>query len=164
MARIVRAIGALQTARTKSPARLASRRKSMVKTFDEKSVHDLPPWIADRAGRLVLVGSQDLQSGKCVFPRIPENSPSAPRFAAIDLSRRGLLYSFTVIHPNPKTGEEPFVLAYVDFPEGARAFGRLDLQPGARAEIDMVVEVHIEKSAGTSTRYRFIPASEQHDG
>jgi uncharacterized OB-fold protein len=100
------------------------------------------------------------------IPRSAERNTreSAPRFAAIDLSRRGLLYSFTVIHPNPKTGEEPFVLAYVDFPEGARAFGRLDLEPGARAEIDMVVEVHIEKSAGTSARYRFIPASEQHDG
>jgi uncharacterized OB-fold protein len=132
----------------------------MLKTFDEKSVRDLPPWIADRAGRLVLVGSRDLKSGKCVFPRIPENSPSAPRFAAIDLSQRGLLYSFTVIHPNPTTGEKPLVLAYVDFPEGARAFGRLDLEPGARAEIGMAVEVHFEKPAGTSTRYRFIQVPE----
>jgi uncharacterized OB-fold protein len=132
----------------------------MPKTMDEDPVHDLPPWIADRAGSLVLAGSRDLQSGKCVFPRIPENSPSAPRFAAIDLSRRGLLYSFTVIHPNPKTGERPFVLAYVDFPEGARAFGRLDLKPGARAEIGMAVEVNIEKPAGTGIRYRFIQSSE----
>jgi uncharacterized protein len=132
----------------------------MLKTSDEKSVEDLPPWIADRAGRLVLVGSRDLQSGKSVFPRVPENSPSAPRFAAIDLSQRGLLYSFTVIHPNPKTGEKPFVVAYVDFPEGARAFGRLNLEPGARAEIGMAVEVRIENPAGTGTHYHFIPASE----
>ena len=132
----------------------------MLKTFDEKSVDNLPPWIADRVGRLVLVGSRDLQSGKCVFPRIPENSPSAPRFAAIDLSQRGILYSFTVIHPNPKTAEKPFVLAYVDFPEGARAFGRLDLGPGTKAEIGIVVEVQIERLAGTSTSYHFIQALE----
>ncbi len=133
----------------------------MLKTLDEESVDDLPPWIADRGGRLVLVGSQDLRSGKCVFPRIPQTSPSAPRFAAIDLSQRGLLYSFTVIHPNPRTGEKPFVLAYVDFPEGARAFGRLDLEPGASAEIGMEIEVHIEKPAGVGAAgYRFIQASE----
>jgi len=128
----------------------------MLKTFDEKPADNLPPWIADRGGRLVLVGSRDLQSGKCVFPRIPENSPSAPRFTATDLSQRGILYSFTVIHPNPKTAEKPFVLAYVDFPEGARAFGRLDLRPETKAEIGMVVEVQIERLAGISASYRFI--------
>jgi uncharacterized protein len=132
----------------------------MPKTLDEKSVRNLPPWIADRAGRLVLVGSRDLQNGKCVFPRVPESSPSAPRFATVDLSQRGQLYSFTVIHPNPKTGDKPFVLAYVDFPEGARAFGRLNLEPGARAEIGMSVAVHIEEPAGSGARYHFIPASE----
>jgi uncharacterized protein len=132
----------------------------MLNTVDEKSVHDLPPWIGDRDGRFVLIGSRDLRNGKCVFPRIPQSSPSASRFATIDLSQRGLLYSFTVIHPNPKTGQKPFVLAYVDFPEGARAFGRLDLEPGARAEIGMAVEVRIENPAGTDTRYHFIPASE----
>jgi uncharacterized OB-fold protein len=132
----------------------------MLKTVDEKPVHDLPAWIGDRDGRLVLVGSRDLRNGKCVFPRIPEDSPSAPRFATIDLSQRGQLYSFTVIHPNPKTGEKPFVLAYVDFPEGARAFGRLDLKPDARAEIGMSAEVHIERRAGSGTGYHFIAASE----
>ena len=28
----------------------------MLKTFDEKSVDNLPPWIADRVGRLVQAG------------------------------------------------------------------------------------------------------------
>jgi uncharacterized OB-fold protein len=131
----------------------------MLKPVDEKSGHDLPPWIGDRDGRFVLVGSRDLRNGKCVFPRIPESSPSASRFATVDLSRRGLLYSFTVIHPNPKTGQKPSVLAYVDFPEGARAFGRLDLKPDARAEIGMAVEVHIENPGG-GAHYHFIPSSE----
>jgi uncharacterized OB-fold protein len=141
------------------PSAAASRRKSMLKTVDEKSGHDLPPWIGDRNGRFVLVGSRDLRTGKCVFPRIPEGSPSASRFATVDLSQQGLLYSFTVIHPNPKTGQKPFVVGYVDFPEGARAFGRLDIEPDARAEIGMAVEVHIENPAG-DTHYHFIPASE----
>jgi uncharacterized OB-fold protein len=128
----------------------------MLKTFNEKPVDNLPPWIADRGGRLVLVGSRDLQSGKFVFPRVPKNSPSAPRFTATDLSQHGILYSFTVIHPNPKTAEKPFVLAYVDFPEGARVFGRLDLRPETKAEIGMVVEVQIERLVGISASYRFI--------
>ncbi|MCP6335838.1 OB-fold domain-containing protein, partial [Klebsiella pneumoniae] len=47
------------------------------------------------------------------------------------------LYSFTVIHPSPKTGLAPFALVYADFPEDVRVFGRLDLPEGARPEIGM---------------------------
>jgi uncharacterized OB-fold protein len=127
----------------------------MLKTSDETSAEEFPPWIAERSGRSVLVGSRDLRSGKSVFPRVPDHSPSASRFVAVDLSPRGILYSFTIIHPNPKTGEKPFVLAYVDFPEGARAFGRVDLAPGAKAEIGMAVEVSIDKAASSGARYQF---------
>lgn len=120
-----------------------------------------PWWLSTQPDGFHLVGSKDLKTGKCIFPRIPESSPSASRYAAIDLSRRGVVYSFTVIHPNPKKGEKPFALAYVDFPEGARAFGRLDLPEGETAKVGMVVEVCIQSSAAAGVHYSFIPTTER---
>jgi uncharacterized OB-fold protein len=120
-----------------------------------------PSWVTERSGQLGLVGSKDLKTGKCIFPRIPETSPSASRYAAIELSQRGKVYSFTVIHPNPKTGEKPFTLAYVDFPEGARVFGRLHLAAGETARVGATAEVRVESSTEAGTSYYFIPATEQ---
>jgi uncharacterized protein len=126
----------------------------------EKSPDHLPSWIADRLGQLVLVGSRDISTGKCVFPCIPKTSPSASRFVDVDLSQRASVYSFTIIHPNPKTGEKSFVVTYVDFPEGARAFGRLDLKTAARPEIGMTVEVCIEILPNSGARYSFVAVHE----
>jgi uncharacterized OB-fold protein len=120
-----------------------------------------PSWVSERPDGFGLVGSKDLKTGKCIFPRIPETSPSAARYAAVELSRRGEVYSFTVIHPNPKTGEKPFTLAYVDFAEGARAFGRLQLAAGETARVGMAAEVCVESTAEAGTFYYFIPAKEQ---
>lgn len=86
---------------------------------------------------LRLPASRDKASGRGVFPRIPEGSPVADRFAPITLSAEADLYSFTVIHPSPKTGLPSFVLVYADFPEEVRVFGRLDLPEGVRPAIGM---------------------------
>jgi uncharacterized protein len=133
----------------------------MPKLQEQTTAKSRPSWISERPDGFGLVGSKDLRTGKCIFPRIPETSPSASRYAAIELSRRGELYSFTVIHPNPKTGEKPFTLAYVDFPERARAFGRLHLPAGETARIGMAVEVFVQSTPEAGTLYHFIPAKEQ---
>ena len=126
----------------------------------QKIANFRPAWVSERPDGFGLVGSKDLKTGKCIFPRIPATSPSAPRYVAIELSRRGEVYSFTVIHPNPKTGEKPFTLAFVDFPEGARAFGRLQLPAGEAARVGMVVDVCVESTAEVGTLYHFNPAKE----
>ena len=133
------------------------KEQTTAKSLPSKS---LPSWVSVRPDGLGLVGSKDLQTGKCIFPRIPKSSPSAPRYDAIELSRRGEVYSFTVIHPNPKTGEKPFTLAYVDFPEGARAFGRLQLPAGETATVGMVVKVCVQGTAEGGALYHFNPAKE----
>ncbi|SDJ53664.1 DUF35 OB-fold domain-containing protein, acyl-CoA-associated [Bradyrhizobium sp. Rc2d] len=133
----------------------------MPKPQQQTSQESRPSWVSERPDGFVLIGSKDLKTGKCIFPRIPETSPSASRYAAIELSRRGEIYSFTVIHPNPKTGEKPFTLAYVDFPEGARAFGRLHLPAGETAKVGKAVEVCVQSTVEAGTLYHFIPAKEQ---
>jgi len=133
----------------------------MPKQPEQTTTSSQPSWVSARSDGFGLVGSKDLKTGKCIFPRIPATSPSAARYAVIDLSRRGEVYSFTVIHPNPKTGEKPFTLAYVDFPEGARAFGRLNLPTAGAAKIGMAVDVCVESTAEAGTHYHFIPAKDQ---
>src|SRR5262249_7511087 len=133
----------------------------MPKLQEQRTTNFRPSWVSERPDGFGLVGSKDLKTGKCIFPRIPETSPSDMRYAAIELSRRGEVYSFTVIHPNPKTGEKPFTLAYVDFPEGARAFGRLQLPAGETATVSITAEVCVESTAEAGTFYYFTPAKEQ---
>jgi uncharacterized OB-fold protein len=72
------------------------------------------------------------------------------------ISDRAVLYSFTVIHPNPKSGQAPFALAYADFPEKVRVFGRLRLPAGERPRIGMALRPVADATAG----YAFIPAPE----
>jgi uncharacterized OB-fold protein len=103
-----------------------------------------------------LAASRDPRTGQCVFPRIPESSPAASRYEPVELSPRATLYSFTVIHPNPKTGQAPFALAYADFPEAARVFGRLRLPDGQRPRIGMALMAVSDEA----NQYVFIPAQE----
>lgn len=109
---------------------------------------------------LLLPASRDRASGDGVFPRIPDQSPAAPRFEPITLSPVATLYSFTVIHPNPKTGLPPFALIYADFPENARVFGRLDLAGGERPRIGMPVRPVATKDDEGRESYQFVAAEE----
>jgi uncharacterized OB-fold protein len=104
-----------------------------------------------------LLASRDRASGQCVFPRVPDRSPASSRYEPVELSPLATLYSFTVIHPNPKTGEKAFVVIYADFPEGARVFGRLQLPAEVRPVIGMRLEVRLE---GSGDSYFFTPAEE----
>ena len=102
-----------------------------------------------------LQASRDRATGQGIFPAIPETSPAASRYEPITLSDHAVLYSFTVIHPNPKSGQPPFALAYADFPEKARVFGRLRMPTGERPRIGMVL-----RPVADADGYVFIPAPE----
>ena len=121
-----------------------------------------PFWIEVEEGARRLVASRDRTTGRCVFPRLPDHSPAAGRYEPVTLSAQASLYSFTIIHPNPKTGQRPFVLAYADFPEGARVFGQLQLPEGVRPVIGSRVETIFEPSGDSQEiRYAFVPAREK---
>ena len=76
-----------------------------------------------------LLASRDVASGELVFPPIPDDSPLAVRHETTPIGNLGIVYSHSVIHPNPKSGQAPYAVGYVDFPGGTRIFGRLE---GAR--------------------------------
>ncbi|HYF88039.1 OB-fold domain-containing protein [Azospirillum sp.] len=119
-----------------------------------------PSWLDRSDGVPQLAASRHLETGRCVFPRVPATSPAAPRYEPVTLSSYARLYSHTVIHPNPKTGRTPFALVYADFPEGVRVFGPLDLPEGTRPVIGARLEAVIDESADGNPRYVFVPAEE----
>ena len=74
---------------------------------------------------LRLLASRHRVTGDLVFPPVPVHSPLAGQYDAVALADKGALYSYTIIHPAPKTGISPFALGYVDLPGPARLFGRV---------------------------------------
>lgn len=116
--------------------------------------------VADGAKQ--LEGSRRKASGKVIFPRVPTTSPAAGLFEPVSLSDVAELYSYTVIHSS--RGEQPTILIYADFPEGARVLGRLVTSEGSKPRIGMRVKPVIQSDRESDIQlYHFEPATE-HDG
>jgi len=106
------------------------------------------------AGLTVLLASRRKATGQGMFPRIPTESPVSALYENLDLCGPAILYSFTVIHPNPKTGLQPFVLALADYQGHARVLARLDCCPSA-VRIGMSIEAKTIDEDGA--RFVFVP-------
>ena len=135
-----------------------------MKENEEGEVNTLQNLTRQAVG-LILKASRDKATGGGVFPRVPDKAASAYRFEPITLSPTAILYSYTIVHPNPKTGERPYALIYADFPEEVRVFGRLDLPEGERPTIGMALSVisaapDLSEDEGGGF-YLFVPAIEQ---
>jgi uncharacterized OB-fold protein len=73
-----------------------------------------------------LLASRNRRTGAIVFPPVHPTSPLAKDFDPLSIGSRGGLYSYTVIHPNPKTGQTPYAMGYVDLDDQpVRLFGQL---------------------------------------
>jgi uncharacterized OB-fold protein len=91
-----------------------------------------PLWSTDPEP--TLVASRHRETHELVFPAVPDSSPLADRHETVPIPSMGEVYSYTVIHPGPKSGERPYALGFVDLPGPVRIFGRLGGRPsiGAR--------------------------------
>lgn len=107
---------------------------------------------------IALAASRNRVTGKGVFPPIPDSSPAAPGYEAITLSTCATLYSYTILHPNPKTGLNSIVQVYADFPEEVRVFGRMELPEGQPPKIGMQLAV---VKASENLGYIFTPGSRE---
>lgn len=82
-----------------------------------------------------LMVSRDAGDRSLRFPPFNPNSPLAKHRETVPVEGQGTVYSYTVIHTNPKLGKEPFACGYVNFPGPVRIFGRFrskDVTIGAR--------------------------------
>lgn len=69
--------------------------------------------------------SRQVQTGALRFPHFDPASPLAGSYRDIAIDTLGRVYSYTVIHPNPKSGAQPFALGFVDLPGPLRIMGRI---------------------------------------
>jgi hypothetical protein len=105
---------------------------------------------------LSLLAVEDVASGERFFPPLSEHSPLYAQYRAFTLGDVASVYSFTVIHPSPKTGQPSFNLIYADFPERVRVFGILE--GAGRPAIGQRVRVRIREGEHGVPRYVFVAA------
>jgi uncharacterized OB-fold protein len=113
--------------------------------------------VVDAQGHSWLNASRCKDCGLSVFP------PSAicpdclsENQQPLRLSSSGKLYSYTQIHVAPPTWVVPYIIGYVDLPEGIRLFGKVDANSAEVLTVDMPVDVVVAESGG-QYRYSFAP-------
>jgi uncharacterized OB-fold protein len=107
------------------------------------------PWCVSD-GQVVLQAYRHVGGEALFFPPLPLTSPQRARTELVGLHGTPTLYSYTVMHPSPKTGKPPMALGYADYPEGVRIFGRLIYPADRRPAIgDALVPCLIDTEEGT---------------
>lgn len=116
-------------------------------------------------------GKTQLAAGKC--PNCQVSFFPAPDVCAVcmgsDLTReflspKGRLYSFTSVEVAPASTPHPYILGYVDFPEGVRVLGRVESESLSTLQLDMEVEVRVDERKSSDgeveVNYVFVPTGE----
>ena len=111
------------------------------------------PWAPLRPGLLQvdsdggghLLGSRCPSCSACFFPqrRVCARCLYEP-LEPTPFSGRGSVYSFTVVHQAPPEFPVPYVLAYVDLPDGVRVLGRVDGAEPEDVRIGMELDFELE--------------------
>ena len=88
-------------------------------------------------GRAVLIGGVCKDCGNQTFPRTPVCCQCmSEAIEAVPMPGTGTLYAFSTVHVAAKKWKKPYVICYVDLPNGARVFTHLagDLAIGDAVE------------------------------
>jgi uncharacterized OB-fold protein len=84
----------------------------------------------------------------CKSVHFPPKTSCPDCFAAevdrVALSRRGTVYSYATVRQAPRGFQAPYILAYVDLPEGLRLLAQLTCLNETKLSIGMDVELVIE--------------------
>ncbi len=120
----------------------------------------------DQDGKGQLIGSRCPSCGAHFFParEVCSNCLSAD-LKQVPLSGRGTLYTYTVVRQSVPGFTVPYLLGYVDLPEGVRVLGVLSGLAEGEARIGMSLAL-VTVPAGTDEqgrqviRYGFGPAAE----
>jgi uncharacterized OB-fold protein len=101
-------------------------------------------FVADDTGRLRLAGSRCARCGAHYFPRrLVCARCLATDLSVVGLSPQGTVYTYTVVHQSTPEFPTPYVLAYVDLPEGVRVLAPLAAD-ASQVRIGMPVELCVE--------------------
>ncbi|MCC5808840.1 MAG: Zn-ribbon domain-containing OB-fold protein [Ectothiorhodospiraceae bacterium] len=107
-----------------------------------------PFWKAAGAGRLEVQ-----RCGACsrhvFYPRLVCPYCMSEQLDWVEVSGRGKIYSFTLVHKAPPAfrGEVPYPVALIELDEGVRMMSRLMVENHTRLRIGMPVRVRFEAAS-----------------
>jgi uncharacterized OB-fold protein len=105
-----------------------------------------PVWALPDSVRVGTDGNPRLVGGQCtacslkLYPcaRVCPECWSK-EITPVDLSRRGTLYTYTIVHAGRPGWQTPYAIAYVDLDDGVRVCGPIDLDGGEVPRIGSAV-------------------------
>jgi uncharacterized OB-fold protein len=97
-------------------------------------------------GRWELVGYKCRQCGQIIFPKreVCLNCLSQD-LDRLNLSRKGKLYSFTIVHMPSEHFQPPYAIGWIELPEGIRIFSQIRGWQDHPLKTGMDMELAIEK-------------------
>lgn len=114
-----------------------------------------PFWEAANEGRLTLQRCDACGHYRWT-PQILCTNCLAEPFTWVDVSGRGRLYSYTIVHRAPLAGFEiPYVLAVVELEEGPLMLTRLVDSPIEKLAVEAPVEVAFTRASDEINLYTF---------
>lgn len=84
-----------------------------------------------------VTGSRCTSCGATFYPPRGICSRCLSELEPAELSTRGVVYTYTVVHQAAPGFETPYTLVYVDLPEGVRVLGRLAGEPRIGLEVEL---------------------------
>ncbi|MEP9349447.1 OB-fold domain-containing protein [Xanthobacter sp. KR7-225] len=134
-------------------------------TADADSLQLINPALVEvrGGGAPRLVGGQCRACGARSFPRAAVCTDClALDVDPVELACEGKLYSYSVVHQAPKGWDVPYVLGYVDLPDGLRVLAHIDAPAGAvaigqRVRLALGV-VGADAGGAPLSTYTFVPA------
>lgn len=84
-----------------------------------------------------LIGSRCPRCGYAAFPArsVCPSCFNRQKIEQVPLSRKGRIHSFAVCQVGPPEYEAPYIIGYIDLPEGTRIFSQIT---GVKAEEDAI--------------------------
>lgn len=117
---------------------------------------------AVRADEGTLIGQTCSGCSACYFP-VAERCPACGSAAVTSrrLSGEGAVYSWTVVRRPPPGLTAPYVVAWVDTPEGPRLFGQVAADPERlRTGMQVSVRFGTPPAGGPEDAFHFAPSDE----
>jgi uncharacterized OB-fold protein len=115
---------------------------------------------------VVLVGQCCDECGRALFPRTGVcPACRSENLADSEMPAQGVLYSWSVVHVAPKPWVTPYVIGYVDLPNGVRVFSHIGGDP-ARLTVNMEVKLEAaprstDSNAGAAPLFLFSPMGKE---
>jgi uncharacterized protein len=126
------------------------------------------PWPIPEGEVPPLVGSRCGVCKQSFFPkrsRCP-NCQDKGRMEETPLSKKGTLYTYTIVRQAPPGFKPPYATALIDLPEGVRLFAQLTTADPKEIEMDGPVEltfgpIAVRKDGAEVISYKFKPIKQK---